>query len=53
MIDKNMALNEIIDYYLNSKDFNGLELYRMKNYDYDILCNLIDENLIEVLSTNE
>ena len=25
-----MALNEIIDYYLNSKDFNGLELYRMK-----------------------
>ena len=53
MIDKNMALNEIIDYYLNSKDFNGLELCRMKNYDYDILCNLIDENLIEVLSTNE
>lgn len=53
MINKEIVLNEIVDYYLSSKDFNGLEIYRMKNYDYDILCNLIDENLIEVLSTNE
>lgn len=53
MIDKNMVLNEIIEYYLNSRDFNGLPLYNMKNYDYDILCNLIDENSIEVLSDKE
>lgn len=53
MIDKDIALNEIIDYYLSSKDFNGLELFKLKNYDYDILCTLIEEDLIEVLSTNE
>ncbi|MDM0787962.1 AAA family ATPase [Clostridium perfringens] len=53
MLDKNIVLNEIIEYYLNSKDFNGVPLYRMKNYDYDILCKLIDENIIEVLSDSE
>ncbi len=52
-MDKNIVLNEVTEYYLNSKDFNGLPIYIMKNYDYNILCNLIDENSIEVLSDKE
>lgn len=42
-------LKEIIDYYLNSSDFNGLPIYQMENYDYKILCELIDEQLICVV----
>ena len=53
MIDKNLVINEIIEYYLNSNNFNGLPIYMMKNYDYEVLCELIDENIIEVLSGNE
>lgn len=47
---KETVLNEIINYYIESDDFNGLSVYNMKNYDYNILCELIDEGLIEVLS---
>jgi hypothetical protein len=50
---KESVLNEIIQYYLSSHDFNGLPLYHMKNYDCEILHNLIDEGLIEVLSERE
>ena len=38
MIDKNLVINEIIEYYLNSNNFNGLPIYMMKNYDYEVLC---------------
>ncbi len=50
---KETVLNEIINYYIESDDFNGLSVYNMKNYDYNILCELIDEGLIEVLSEKE
>lgn len=53
MIDRTLVLNEIIEYYLNSRDFNGLPIYKMQNYDFNILCDLIDEDIIEVLSENE
>lgn len=53
MEEKNDMLNEVIEYYLNSHDFNGLPIYQMKNYDYEILCKLIDEGSIEVLSEKE
>ncbi len=46
---KEEVLKEIIDYYLESHDFNGLPLRSMLNYDYPILCELIDEELVEVL----
>ena len=49
-MDKATALNEIICYYLKSRDFNGLPVYNMEYYDYSILCELIDERLIEVLT---
>lgn len=53
MIKKESILKEIIEYYLSSHDFNGLPIYNMKNYDYLILCKLIDEGMIEVLSEKE
>lgn len=50
---KEALLKEIIDCYLESCDFNGLPVYEMNNYDYGLLCELIDEGLIEVLSEKE
>ncbi len=50
---KETVLNEIIKHYIRSHDFNGLPVYNMKYYDYNILCELIDEGLIEVLSEKE
>lgn len=50
---KDTVLNEIIKHYIGSHDFNGLPVYNMKYYDYSILCELIDEGLIEVLSEKE
>lgn len=50
---KETVLNEIINYYIESHDFNGLPVYSMKYYDYSILCELIDEGLIEILSEKE
>lgn len=45
-----MVLNEVITYYLESSDFNGLPIYLMKHYDYDVLEELIDEGLVMALS---
>jgi hypothetical protein len=53
MIKKENVLNEIIKYYITSNDFNGLPIYQMEYYNYKILCKLIDDGLIEVLSEKE
>lgn len=50
---KNVVLQEIIDFYLQSKDFNGLPIYQMNNYDKEELLNLIDNDLIEAISEKE
>ncbi|MDR3644018.1 MAG: AAA family ATPase [Clostridia bacterium] len=50
MNKKDTVIKEVIDYYINSRDFNGLPIYNMKNYGYNVLCDLIDDNLIEVLN---
>lgn len=52
-MNKDTVLNEITKHYLESHDFNGLPVYCMKYYDYNILCELIDEGLVEVLSELE
>ena len=39
---KECALNEVIEYYINSKDFNGLSVSQMETYDYVIVCNLTE-----------
>src|SRR5699024_9743147 len=46
-------LQEIINYYLQSQDFNGLPIYRMENYNKEVLFKLIDNDLIEVISERE
>lgn len=50
---KEKILNEIKGYYIKSSDYNGLPLSYLKNYDYDLLCELIDEEKITVLTENE
>lgn len=52
-MDKNTVLNEIIEYYISSRDYNGLPISQMKNYNYKILCTLIENGLVDVLSANE
>ena len=47
---KNEILDEVVHKYLNSRDFNGLPVYSMKNYSEQLLCELIDEGQIEILS---
>jgi len=48
---KEKILKIITDYYLNSGDFNGFPLYYFdKNYT-DLICQLIDEGKVEVLSS--
>lgn len=53
MINQHIVLQEIKTYYLNSHDFNGLSIYKMKNYNKDILYQLIEENKIEAFSDKE
>jgi hypothetical protein len=49
---KEKILTEITNYYLQSRDFNGLPLGRLDNDQEDLICELIDEGKIEVLSSN-
>ena len=53
IINKEDVLNEIKDYYINSRDYNGLPVYNMTNYSYNYLCELIDDGLIEVLNESD
>lgn len=52
-MENNIVLQEIINYYLQSQDFNGLPIYRMENYNKEVLFKLIDNDLIEVISERE
>ena len=53
MNNKEKLLKEIITYYLSSRDYNGLPVYSMDSYDVNLLGQLIDDNLIEVLSSDD
>ncbi|HHU03252.1 MAG TPA: AAA family ATPase [Christensenellaceae bacterium] len=53
MNKREKILNEVITYYLGSSEFNGLPIYTMKNYDYEILSELINNQYILVLSERE
>ena len=46
-------LNKIISYYINSKDFNGYPSIKIEDNDLPLLKNLIQQNLIEIISSNE
>lgn len=52
-MENNIVLQEIINYYLQSQDFNGLPIYRMENYNKEVLFKLIDNDFIEVISERE
>lgn len=49
---KEKILTEITNYYLQSRDFNCLPLGQLDNDQEDLICELIDEGKIEVLSSN-
>lgn len=53
MDDRERTLGEVIDYYIKSHDFNGLPVYNMKNFDRGILCDLLRDGLVEVLTEKE
>lgn len=53
MSDRDCLIKEIVNYYLTSRDYNGLPIYSMDNCDTSLLCELIDDNLIEVLSSDD
>ncbi len=48
---KDKIIEQITDYYLNSRDFNGFPLRNFDNIDTDLICQLIDEGKVEVLSS--
>ncbi len=48
---KSKILKQVTDYYLNSRDFNGFPLYKFDNNCTDFICQLIDDDNIEVLSS--
>ena len=50
MAIKDEILQEIIEYYLNSPDYNGLPIYNLSVYSKETLDQLIDEGNIEILS---
>ena len=52
MTDKEQILDTLINHYLTS-DYNGMHLDSLNEYDSDILCTLIDENYVEVLSSDD
>ena len=49
----NEFLEEIINYYLLSGDFNGLPIYNRYDYNLEVLIQLIKEGLVEVISEND
>lgn len=51
--NRDSLIKEIVNYYLTSKDYNGFPVHLMDNCDIDLLCELIDDNLIEVLSSDD
>ena len=53
MRDRDGLIKDIVNYYLTSRDYNGFPVYSMNNYDTELICKLIDDNLIEVLSSDD
>lgn len=46
LMENNILLKEIIDYYLHSRDFNELPIYKISNYDKEEFFKLIDNDLV-------
>lgn len=48
---KQYIIDEITDYYLNSRDFNGIPLNRISNKNIELIEELINEEKIEIISS--
>lgn len=46
-------LSKIKEYYLTSRDFNGLPIYKITDYNIDDIISLVNEGLVAVLSDRE
>lgn len=53
VMDKERLLQNIVEYYLKSTEYNGFPLYDMADDLEDVLCQLIDEDKVEILSSND
>lgn len=53
MATKEKLLDDIKKYYLKSYDFNGIPLSQFNNYDFSVLSELIDDDMIFILSGND
>ncbi len=52
-MNKKELLETIKEFYITSGDFNGLPGYNMKEYDPELLIELLNDEMIEVISENE
>lgn len=52
-MNKNKLLEHIVEFYLNSGDFNGIPMYRLQNYNPEDMVELINDGLVETISESE
>jgi len=52
-MENNGLLKTVIDYYLESADFNGLPIYQIENYDVNKMAKLIEDGFIEAISEKD
>ena len=52
-MDKEKLLQKIVDYYLKSTEYNGLPLCTFADNFDNILCQLVDEGKVEILSSSD
>lgn len=53
VMDKESLLHKIIEHYLKSTEYNGYSIPAMESDLEDVLCQLVDEDKIEILSSND
>ncbi|WP_336595768.1 hypothetical protein [Bacteroides acidifaciens] len=52
-MDKESLLQKIVEYYLKSTEYNGLPICTLADNSDDVLCQLVDEDKVEILSSND
>lgn len=52
-MNKSKLLEHIVEFYLNSGDFNGIPMYLLQNYNPDDMVELINDGLVETISESE
>lgn len=52
-MDKESLLQKIVEYYLRSTEYNGFPIYAIADDLEDSLCQLVDEDKVEILSSDD